>query len=94
MGVSPAFAAARKRRGQTSVHPESHLSEDDEEDYLQSSQKTVCSDAFDFLFDSNNLDPKKVMEKVEKANGNLLDQVPDSLPQQKQVTVSTCCNIS
>ena len=36
----------------------------EEEDFLQSSMastKTVCSDAFDFLFDSQNLDPKKVL---------------------------------
>ena len=29
------------------------------------SQKTVCSDAFDFLFDERNLNPKKFIESGE-----------------------------
>jgi hypothetical protein len=38
-------------------------SEDEEYDYLaasMTSQKTVCSDAFDFLFDSENLNPDTI----------------------------------
>lgn len=44
------------------------LSSDEEEDILAASftsQRTVCSDAFDFLFDKNNLDPAKIMESGE-----------------------------
>ena len=38
-------------------------SEDEEYDFLaasMTSQKTVCSDAFDFLFDSQNLNPDTI----------------------------------
>ncbi len=34
--------------------------DEEEEDYLAASQKTICSDAFDFLFDSRNLNPEKI----------------------------------
>ena len=38
-------------------------SEEDDDDYLaasMTSQRTVCSDAFDFLFDSQNLNPDTI----------------------------------
>ena len=38
-------------------------SDDDDNDYLaasMASQRSVCSDAFDFLFDSQNLNPDKI----------------------------------
>ena len=44
-------------------------SEDEEYDYLaasMTSQKTVCSDAFDFLFDSENLNPDTIQVWVKK----------------------------
>ena len=37
--------------------------DDEDEDYLaasMTSQRTVCSDAFDFLFDSQNLNPDTI----------------------------------
>ena len=40
----------------------------EEEDFLASSMastKTVCSDAFDFLFDSQNLNPQKIVNHEE-----------------------------
>jgi hypothetical protein len=51
--------------------------EDDDVDFLAASfasQKTVCSDAFDFLFDSQNLNPERILEhqdfKVEENPNN------------------------
>ena len=38
-------------------------SDDDDNDYLaasMASQRSVCSDAFDFLFDSQNLNPDTI----------------------------------
>ena len=45
-------------------------SDDDDNDYLaasMASQRSVCSDAFDFLFDSQNLNPDtiQVFKKME-----------------------------
>ena len=42
---------------------------DDEVDFLaasMSSQKSMCSDAFDFLFDSQNLNPERLKLELEK----------------------------
>ena len=39
---------------------------EEEEDFLAASwasSKTVCSDAFDFLFDEKNMNPENVLEK-------------------------------
>jgi len=55
----------RKQRHQVSPDLNSSFSEEDI-DFLASSmasQKTVCSDAFDFLFDEKNLNPEKVLEE-------------------------------
>lgn len=44
--------------------------DDDEDDFLSASwvsQKSACSDAFDFLFDSRNLDPEKLLESHQEA---------------------------
>ncbi len=74
-------------------------------DYLASSMtstKTVCSDAFDFLFDEKNLNPEKVLEeefqstmseaafrrKMADVNG-----APDK-DIVKPVQQSSCCVIS
>merc|ERR1719471_273352 len=58
----------RKQRKQ--VSPDFNSSQtsfsDDDVDFLASSmvsQKTVCSDAFDFLFDENNLNPEQALHK-------------------------------
>jgi len=55
----------KKQRQQVSPDLNSSFSEDDI-DFLASSmtsQKTVCSDAFDFLFDEKNLNPEQVLER-------------------------------
>jgi len=55
----------KKQRQQVSPDLNSSFSEDDL-DFLASSmtsQKTVCSDAFDFLFDEKNLNPEQVLEQ-------------------------------
>ena len=56
-----------KRSRNSQVSPDRDSSYDDDEyDFLASSmtsQKTVCSDAFDFLFDEENLNPEKVLER-------------------------------
>ena len=61
--------------------------EDEEVDYLASSmasRKTVCSDAFDFLFDSQNLNPDKIKEEIEA----------EQAANAKDVKNSKCCVIS
>ena len=52
----------------TKISPGINHLDDDEVDHLAasiSSQKTICSDAFDFIFDSSNLNPENLKE-VEK----------------------------
>ena len=72
----------------------------DDSDFLASSmasQKSVASDAFDFLFDENNLDPEKVIQKEFNETKRDFD-----LSQFKAVEVeptlqkenSSCCVIS
>jgi hypothetical protein len=42
-------------------------SDDDDNDYLaasMASQRSVCSDAFDFLFDSQNLNPDTIQVNI------------------------------
>ena len=60
--------------------------ENEEEDFLAASwasQKTVCSDAFDFLFDSANMNPdnvkKKLMEHQISTDTNIMKDVPNGL---------------
>jgi hypothetical protein len=55
----------KSRNSQVSPDRESSY-EDDDYDFLASSmtsQKTVCSDAFDFLFDEANLNPERVLQR-------------------------------
>ena len=72
---------------------------DDDVDFLASSmvsQKTVCSDAFDFLFDENNLNPEESLHKEfnRQTSTVTVGQEPGSelkLVTQKE---SSCCVIS
>ena len=47
------------------------------------SDSQVCSDAFDFLFDSNNMNPdnvkKKLIEHQVSTDTNILKDVPDGI---------------
>ena len=73
--------------------------EDEEDDFLAASwasSKTVCSDAFDFLFDEKNMNPENVLEK----HPDVIEVKPDkdfgkpkSL-QDGKVQQSKCCVIS
>jgi len=79
----------RKQRQQVSPDLNSSFSEDDL-DFLASSmtsQKTVCSDAFDFLFDEKNLNPEQVLEKE-------FNRPPTSLPAVEKKKEESCCVIS
>lgn len=78
----------KKQRQQVSPDLNSSFSEDDI-DFLASSmtsQKTVCSDAFDFLFDEKNLNPEQVMEQEFNR--------PSSHLSQKEKEKEACCVIS
>ena len=65
------LSAQNWKRQRNQVSPDfnssqTSFSEDEEVDFLASSmvsQKTVCSDAFDFLFDENNLNPEQALHK-------------------------------
>ena len=74
--IDQRYLSAERARGQwksaaSKVRPgiNATLNESDEEaDMLTASlasQRTVASDAFDFLFDSDNLNPEKVLDQVE-----------------------------
>ena len=67
-----------------------HL-DDDDVDFLAasiSSQKTICSNAFDFLFDSTNLNPDKLQEQMDMDEKSLENQ------NVEKVKASACCVIS
>ena len=69
------------------ISPGIELLDDEDVDFLaasMTSQRTIVSDAFDFLFDSQNLNPDKIKEEIE------LDQSE----YKKSVKNSTCCVIS
>ena len=80
----------------------SSYEEDEEEDFLAASwasQKTVCSDAFDFLFDSKNLNPETIKKEIE--NAQIVNNIPEGFGGTKNPndhvvpgTKSTCCSIS
>jgi len=79
----------KKQRQQVSPDLNSSFSDDDI-DFLASSmtsQKTVCSDAFDFLFDEKNLNPETVLEHE-------FNRPSSHLPQQKEKEKEACCVIS
>ena len=64
--------------------------EDEEVDFLaasMTSRKTVCSDAFDFLFDSQNLNPDKIQEEIRAEQA-------ENERKMKKSTKSFCCIIS
>ena len=64
--------------------------EDEEVDFLaasMTSKKTVCSDAFDFLFDSQNLNPDKIQEEIKAEQA-------ENARNMKKSTKSFCCIIS
>ena len=74
----------------------------EEEDFLASSmasQRTVCSDAFDFLFDSQNLNPEKVLDhaEIEKITEEKFKEYQEQNRNNKNSDVvkhSACCVIS
>ena len=68
------------------ISPGIELLEDEDVDFLaasMTSQRTVVSDAFDFLFDGQNLNPDNIMEFEEE--GKKL---------KKSETISACCVVS
>ena len=72
---------------------------DDDVDFLASSmvsQKTVCSDAFDFLFDENNLNPEEALHKEFNRQTSTVTVGPGRGGELKPVTQkeSSCCVIS
>lgn len=74
------------------------MSEDGEEDddFLAASwasSKTVCSDAFDFLFDEKNMNPETVLEK----HPDVIEVQPDKNFGKNglaDIKHSKCCVIS
>lgn len=74
----------------------SGLIDNDEDDFLNSSQKTVCSDAFDFLFDSQNLNPEKVLNhnEIEHYTEEKMKEINQQALDKNLVKDSQCCIIS
>ena len=73
------------------ISPGIDILDDDEVDFLaasMTSQKTICSDAFDFLFDSQNLNPDKIQEEIEEEEKHQKNYLVTS---EKN---SQCCVIS
>ena len=69
------------------INPEIEQLDDEDVDYLaasMTSQCTIVSDAFDFLFDSQNLNPDKINQEIEEEEKQL----------KKSEKNSTCCVIS
>merc|ERR1712241_53808 len=90
----------RKQRSQVSPDFNSSMSNsslsDDDNDFLASSmvsQKTVCSDAFDFLFDENNLNPEQALNKEFNRQHSTITEVSHA-PLDKKEQGSVCCVIS
>ena len=68
------------------ISPGIELLEDEDVDFLaasMTSQRTVVSDAFDFLFDGQNLNPDNIMEFEEEEK-----------KLKKSETISACCVLS
>ena len=93
----------KKQRNQVSPDfnsSQTSFSEDDDADFLASSMvstKTVCSDAFDFLFDENNLNPEQALHKEFNRQPSTITEVPlDKEDNKKLITQneSSCCVIS
>jgi len=90
----------RKQRNQVSPDFNSSMTtssfSDDDNDFLASSmvsQKTVCSDAFDFLFDENNLNPEQALHKEFNRQHSTITEVSHT-PLVKKGEGSVCCVIS
>ena len=90
----------RKQRNQVSPDFNSSMTtssfSDDDNDFLASSmvsQKTVCSDAFDFLFDENNLNPEQALHKEFNRQHSTITEVSHA-PLVKKGEGSVCCVIS
>ena len=69
------------------ISPGIELLDDEDVDYLaasMTSQRTIVSDAFDFLFDSQNLNPDKINQEIEEEARELKNSEKNS----------TCCVIS
>ena len=69
-----------------------------QEDFLSASHASTASDAFDFLFDSQNLNPQKVLEKANfetYTEEKLQEYERNNLGGGKNVVQnSACCIIS
>ncbi len=59
-----------------------------------SSQKTVCSDAFDFLFDGDNLNPEKIEHMIEEHPENPGGSYLYMKDKKDKAAMSKCCVIS
>lgn len=93
----------KKQRNQVSPDfnsSQTSFSEDDDADFLASSMvstKTVCSDAFDFLFDENNLNPEQALHKEFNRQPSTITEVPMDKEENKKLITqneSSCCVIS
>ena len=91
----------KKQRNQVSPDFNSSLTtssfSDDDNDFLASSMistKTVCSDAFDFLFDENNLNPEHSLHKEFNRLHSTITEVSHVAPLDQKHQGSACCVIS
>jgi len=91
----------KKQRNQISPDFNSSLTtssfSDDDNDFLASSMvstKTVCSDAFDFLFDEKNLNPEDALHKEFNRQHSTITEVSHLAPLEQKHQGSACCVIS
>ena len=91
----------KKQRNQVSPDFNSSMTtssfSDDDNDFLASSMvstKTVCSDAFDFLFDENNLNPEHSLHKEFNRQHSTITEVSHIAPLGQKAQGSACCVIS
>lgn len=89
-------AATRVRPGLSASMTNGILDSDEEDDLAASmaSQRTVCSDAFDFLFDSQNLNPERVLDQAEIEKYTEEKMRSDEPDNKNIVHQSSCCTIS
>ena len=74
----------------TKISPGITYLDDDDIDHLAasiSSQKTICSDAFDFIFDSSNLNPENLKE-VEQSQDAKDEDTEDQKHKHDNVSAS------
>jgi len=99
------LSAKNWKRQRNQVSPDFNSSQtsfsEEDEDFLASSMvstKTVCSDAFDFLFDEKNLNPEDALHKEFNRQSSTITQDPCSENDQNKKLVtqneSSCCVIS